>query len=110
MLNESTTNSTVDLNLLENRTAAIDNRIVFHAPGLKRYQTSEYEQHNEIEFVAISVTGEACSLNCEHCKTGVLRGMRDLSSSRESLYETWFQVARSRCKRDSDLRRKRPQG
>lgn len=87
MLNESTSHSTIDLNLLENRTAAIDNRIVFHAPGLKRYQTSEYEKHNEIEFVAISVTGEACSLNCEHCKTGVLRGMRDLSSTRESLYE-----------------------
>ncbi len=67
--------------------AVTDDRIVFHAPGLKRYQTSEYEEHNEKEFVAISVTGEACSLNCEHCKTGVLKGMHDLASGRDSLYE-----------------------
>ncbi len=64
-----------------------DSRIVFHAPGLKRYQTSEYDQHNEAEFVAISVTGEACALNCEHCKTGVLKGMRSLPGGSESLYE-----------------------
>ncbi len=62
-------------------------RITFHAPGLKRYQTSEYERHNANEFVAVSVTGEACALNCEHCKTGVLRGMHDLSRSSQSLYE-----------------------
>ena len=65
----------------------IDGRIVFHAPGLKRYRTSEYVSHDENQFVAISVTGEACALNCEHCKMGVLRGMRDLSNGNESLYD-----------------------
>ncbi len=87
MWNDSTNYATDDLTGLEVKTKASDNRIVFHAPGLKRYQTAEYDQHDAAEFVAISVTGEACSLNCEHCKTGVLRGMRDLTSERQSLYE-----------------------
>ena len=73
--------------LFRQRIQNFGDRITFHAPGLKRYQTSEYEQHDANEFVAVSVTGEACALNCEHCKTGVLRGMQDLSRSRESLYE-----------------------
>ncbi len=64
-----------------------EDTIMFHAPGLKRYETSEYTCHDAGEFVAISVTGEACALNCEHCKTGVLKGMRDLSAGRDSLYE-----------------------
>ena len=62
-------------------------RMVFHAPGLKKYQTSEYTQHDASEFVAVSVTGEACSLACEHCKSGVLKGMHDLPSQKQSLYE-----------------------
>ncbi len=62
-------------------------RISFHAPGLKQYRTSEYSEHNASEFVAVSVTGEACALSCEHCKMGVLRGMHDLSSTHDSLYE-----------------------
>ncbi len=61
-------------------------RIVFHAPGLKNYRTTEYDCHDASEFVAVSVTGEACSLNCEHCKTGVLKGMHDLPSVDQSLY------------------------
>ena len=72
---------------LDLRRKFFDDRIVFHAPGLKKYETSEYNDHNASEFVAVSVTGEACALNCEHCKTGVLRGMQDLSSTRKSLYE-----------------------
>ncbi len=64
-----------------------DDRIVFHAPGLKRYETSEYKAHNSAEFASVSITGEACSLGCEHCKSGVLRGMHDLKSSRSTLFE-----------------------
>ena len=47
-------------------------RIRFHAPGLKRYKTSEYTAHDAAEFVSISVTGTACALSCEHCKMKVL--------------------------------------
>ena len=75
-----------------------DNRIVFHAPGLKRYETSEFNSHNAAEFVAVSLTGEACSLNCEHCKTGVLKGMRDLPRSGRSLYDLCAQLHDSGAK------------
>lgn len=73
--------------LLDMRIQVFGDQIVFHAPGLKRYATSEYGCHNAQEFVALSVTGEACALNCEHCKTGVLKGMKDLTKSGQSLYD-----------------------
>ena len=76
----------------ELRTRHFGNRIVFHAPGLKTYKTSEYQDHDAAEFVAVSVTGEACSLNCEHCKTGVLKGMRDLRATNQSLYDLCSQL------------------
>ncbi len=74
------------------RRTNFSDQIAFHAPGLKRYMTSEYEAHDAQEFVAISITGEACALNCEHCKTGVLRGMRDLGRSGRSLYDLCSQL------------------
>lgn len=61
--------------------------IIFHAPGLKRYKTDEFEAQNAIEFVSISVTGTACALSCEHCKTNVLHGMTDLRRFDGSLFE-----------------------
>ena len=72
---------------LQLRKRNFGDQIVFHAPGLKKYRTTEYDCHDASEFVAVSVTGEACSLNCEHCKTGVLKGMHDLPSKNQSLYE-----------------------
>ncbi len=77
----------VDLAAMALRRQHFDDSVIFHAPGLKRYETSEYSDHNAAEFVAVSVTGEACALSCEHCKTGVLKGMADLTASSESLYE-----------------------
>ncbi len=73
--------------MASNQRAINHNRIVFHAPGLQRYRTSEYARHNKNDFAAISVTGESCSLNCEHCKTNVLKGMHDLKRQKESLYD-----------------------
>ena len=61
--------------------------IIFHAPGLKHYATSEYQSHKRGEFVSISVTGAACALGCEHCKSSVLHGMTDLGSSGGTLYD-----------------------
>lgn len=72
---------------LELRKRVFGDRITFHAPGLKKYQTTEYDRHDAAEFVAVSITGQACALNCEHCKTGVLKGMHDLSSADQTLYE-----------------------
>jgi uncharacterized radical SAM superfamily protein len=62
-------------------------QIVFHAPGLKRYKTSEYTTHNATEFIPISLTGTACALNCDHCRTTLLKGMADLPQSGGSLFQ-----------------------
>lgn len=67
--------------------------IVFHAPGLKGYRTSEYSGHRAQEFVSISLTGTACALSCEHCKTAVLKGMADLTQFQGSLFDLCVQLA-----------------
>ena len=64
----------------------LDNTITFHAPGLKKYKTDEFTTQDALEFVSISVTGTACALSCEHCKTNVLHGMADLRQH-DSLFE-----------------------
>lgn len=67
--------------------------IVFHAPGLRGYKTDEYTGQNVTEFVSISVTGTACALSCEHCKTNVLHGMTDLHRYEGSLFELCTSLA-----------------
>ena len=47
----------------------------FYAPGLKRWQTPEWAPENPRRFLPVSVTGSACALSCDHCKTKVLDGM-----------------------------------
>lgn len=49
--------------------------IEFYAPGLKRWQTAEWQPERANRFLPISVTGTACALQCDHCKTKVLQGM-----------------------------------
>jgi len=75
------------------RRANFPNRIRFHAPGLKRYRISDYREQNPAEFVSISLTGTSCALSCEHCKTGVLRGMTDLGRFDGSLFELCSELA-----------------
>jgi hypothetical protein len=62
-------------------------QIVFHAPGLRRYKTSEYTTHDATQFIPISLTGTACALNCDHCQTTLLKGMADLPQSGGSLFD-----------------------
>ncbi len=50
--------------------------IHFHAPGVKRYETSEFAQAQPQRFVPVSVTGTACALDCDHCGGQILRFMR----------------------------------
>ena len=47
----------------------------FYAPGLKRWQTSEWVPDNPRRFLPVSVTGSACALSCDHCQAKVLDGM-----------------------------------
>lgn len=51
------------------------NTIEFYAPGLKRWQSSEWVPEKPNRFLPVSVTGTACALQCDHCKTKVLEGM-----------------------------------
>lgn len=49
--------------------------MAFYAPGLKRWQTSEWKPVKAHRFLPVSVTGTACALSCDHCQTKVLEGM-----------------------------------
>ncbi len=49
--------------------------IDFYAPGLKRWQTQEWQPKNSRRFLPVSVTGNACALQCDHCQAKVLEGM-----------------------------------
>jgi len=77
----------IDPACLEIRRAHFPDQITFHAPGLKRYKTSDYADQDPGEFVSISLTGTACALSCEHCKMSVLRGMTDLGRFEGTLFE-----------------------
>jgi lipoyl synthase len=78
---------------LEIRRENFDDTITFHAPGLRRYKTEEFDTQNAIEFASISVTGTACALGCEHCKTNVLHGMADLRQHDGSLFDLCADLA-----------------
>ncbi len=49
--------------------------IKFYAPGLKSYNIPEFEQKNPNAFLPISITGNACALDCDHCDTKILDPM-----------------------------------
>ncbi|WP_338833250.1 Biotin synthase [Moorella humiferrea] len=51
-----------------------DNKIFFSAPGTKGYE-NEYYRNNRNRFVAISLTGTSCALNCDHCQKKLLHSM-----------------------------------
>jgi uncharacterized radical SAM superfamily protein len=78
---------------LEIHRSNFGNDIIFHAPGLRRYKTDEFNSQNTIEFASISVTGTACALSCEHCKTNVLHGMADLRRHDGSLFDLCADLA-----------------
>ncbi len=75
------------------RRAHFPDEIVFHAPGLKRFKTLEYSGQDTARFVSISVTGTACALACEHCKTHVLEGMTSLPRFDGSLFDLCCELA-----------------
>jgi hypothetical protein len=60
--------------------------IEFYAPGLKRWRSSEWTPDRPQRFLPVSVTGTACALQCDHCKTKVLEGMITLDSSDRDLF------------------------
>ncbi|MFQ5863190.1 MAG: radical SAM protein [Candidatus Brocadiales bacterium] len=67
-------------------------RIVFYAPGLKRYEIEEFAQKTPHNFLPISITGRECMLNCDHCGGQLLRHMR-AAATPEKLLETCRKAA-----------------
>ena len=67
-------------------------RIIFYAPGIKRYETEEFAQKTPQNFLPISVTGRECTLNCDHCGCQLLRHMR-AATTPEKLLETCRKAA-----------------
>lgn len=61
------------------------NGIYFYAPSLKRYETSEFKNSSEPQLVPISVTGDNCALNCDHCKAEILKSMHHAKTGEELL-------------------------
>lgn len=55
----------------------------FYAPGLKRWQTSEWTPTNPRRFLPVSVTGPACALSCDHCQAKVLEGMISVRADKD---------------------------
>ena len=72
---------------LQLRLERFGTEIQFYAPGLKRWQSSEWTPEKPNRFLPVSVTGTACALQCDHCKTKVLEGMVTLGSERD-IYKT----------------------
>jgi len=67
----------------ELRSANFGNSVDFFAPGLKRWQTREWEPSNSRRFLPVSVTGDACALQCDHCQSKVLSGMISVAGNRD---------------------------
>lgn len=72
------------------RRANFPDSIEFYAPGLKRWESSEWIPSNPRNFLPISVTGTACALKCDHCYSDkgakVLDGMSSIGRD-EDLFD-----------------------
>ena len=51
------------------------NVIYFSIPGMVHFDTSFYTATDPHRFPGVSVTGEGCHLNCEHCRRRILKNM-----------------------------------
>ena len=86
-----------DLRPFDVRRANFPDEMEFYAPGLKRWQTSEWKPTNPNRFLPVSVTGSACALQCDHCKSKVLEGMISLGADGDL-----YKVARDLKERGSE--------
>lgn len=68
------------------RRVHFDSEIHFYAPSIKSYETEDFKNDKSDTFPPFSITGEACSLKCEHCNAEILKSMAPVVTA-ESLYE-----------------------
>src|ERR1035438_7390949 len=74
-----TSEATVLDSAFELRRRHFPDEMHFHAPGIKRYETDEFQQRQPQAFVPLSVTGSHCALDCDHCGKQILRHMRSVA-------------------------------
>ncbi len=67
------------------RQANFPDEIKYFAPGLKSYAIPEFEQKNPNAFLPISLTGDGCALDCDHCNKKILEPMIPLDQ-KEGLF------------------------
>ena len=70
------------------------NVIYFSVPGMARFDTSFYTATDPYRFPSVSVTGERCYLNCEHCRGRILKTMIPATTP-ERLFKIFTKVKRS---------------
>ncbi|TFG34188.1 hypothetical protein EU527_04490 [Candidatus Thorarchaeota archaeon] len=76
------------------RLANFENKLLCYSPTAYPYKIPNHSQSTPHNFLSLSITGTSCSLNCEHCKGQLLKGMESTSTP-ESLF--------NRCKEIKDL-------
>lgn len=64
--------------------AGTDN-ILFSVPGVRHFASDELPDFNPVHWPAISITGGACELQCDHCKANILKPM-NAARSPEALW------------------------
>ncbi|MBW2262137.1 MAG: radical SAM protein [Deltaproteobacteria bacterium] len=52
--------------------------ILFYAPSVKHYESTEFPPGRPHDFVPVSVTGPVCELGCDHCKGRLLASMQEV--------------------------------
>lgn len=60
------------------RSEAFGQEILFFAPSLKHYESTEFPASTHLDFVPVSVTGPRCQLGCDHCKGVLLESMEQV--------------------------------
>ena len=74
----------------------ISNTIRFYAPSFTYYKTKHYCS-STTDFPTISITGNACALNCKHCGGKVLETMHPALTPQE-LFEVGAKLKRNGAK------------
>jgi uncharacterized radical SAM superfamily protein len=70
---------------LEKRKKVFGNDLFCFSPTGYPYKIKDHQHSNKHNFASLSVTGNACSLHCEHCDGKLLRGMQGVPTPDELL-------------------------
>jgi uncharacterized radical SAM superfamily protein len=91
-LNEAELRRLLDSEILKPR----QNTIRFYAPSFTYYKTKHYCSSTN-DFPTISITGNACALNCKHCGGKVLETMNSALTP-EKLFELGLKLKKNGAK------------